>query len=784
MRFRDTWALVATSVLLQPNWVTASSPPSALSWKEASKKASRFVSQLDTSETIGLVSGGYLSKGPACVGAIGAIERLGFEGICFADGPSGYARSDGVSVFPSGITVAATWDRQLMYQRAVALGAEFRAKGAHVHLGPSSGPMGRHAQGGRNWESFGPDPYLAGIAMAASVSGIQSVGVQACSKHFIGNEQETQRTTSTLDDGTTIEAISSNIDDRTLHELYLWPFANAVKAGTATIMCSYNRVNGNYSCANPELLSILKDELAFPGYVVSDWYATHETTSFANAGLDVEMPGNVSSLAGPAYFGDLLLEAVNNGTVSKARLVNMAERLLTPYFALRQDKNFPSLDPANGPAMLTYQYGHGSPLAAYYPEVPARDVRRDHAKLIRKVGAAGTVLLKNLNGVLPLKRQKQFGIFGNDASYPAIGSVYLDIGEHPEGFEMGTLDIGGGSGTVRHTNLVAPLDAIQKKVDALGGRLQVLLDNNDIADGLFRTIYPTPEVCFVFIKAYATEGSDRQSIELAWNATAVVEKTAAMCPSTIVIVHGPGVVAMPWADNENVTAILSAHYPGEQSGNSIVDVLWGAVEPSGRLPYSIPKKQSDYGPPLVNLTEPVTGSDAWHADFDEGQMIDYRHFEAEGIEPLYEFGFGLSYTKFKMGSDLEINVKSRLSSLADESKGIAPGGLKDLWATVAVVTVEVSNVGSLAGSTVPQLYVSFPKSTTPKQTPLKVLRGFEKVHLNRGEVKKVSFELARRDVSFWDATKKRWTIPKGAFTFRAGFSSKLLKAEATVAILK
>ncbi|KAH6972943.1 glycosyl hydrolase family 3 N terminal domain-containing protein [Ilyonectria sp. MPI-CAGE-AT-0026] len=782
MRFRDTWALVATAVLLQLDSAAASSPGSPLSWKAASEKASRFVSQLDTSEKVGLVSGGYLSKSLACVGAIGAIERLGFEGICFSDGPSGYARSDGVSVFPSGITVAATWDRQLMYQRAVAIGTEFRDKGSHVHLGPSSGPIGRHALGGRNWESFGPDPYLAGIAMGASVSGIQSVGVQACSKHYIGNEQETQRTQTTQDDGTVIEAISANIDDRTLHELYLWPFANAVQAGTATVMCSYNRVNGTYSCANPDTLSILKDELAFPGYVVSDWYATHGTADFANAGLDVEMPGNVSALAGPAYFGELLLEAVNNGTVSKTRLNNMAERVLTPYFALRQDKNFPSLDPANGAAMLTYQYGHGSSLAAYYPEVPARDVRRDHAKLIRKVGAAGTVLLKNLNGTLPLTGEKQFGVFGNDASYPTIGSVFLS--SQTEGFEMGTVDIGGGSGTVRHTKLVTPLEAIQKRVDALGGRVQVLLDNNEITDGRFRTIYPTPEVCLVFLKAYAGEGHDRQSIDLEWNATAVVESTASICTNTIVVVHAPGVISMPWADNENVTAILLAHYPGEQSGNSIVDLLWGDVEPSGRLPYSIPKKQSDYGPAIVNLTSSDISPDAWNADFNEGQMIDYRHFDAEGIDPAYEFGFGLSYTKFQMGRDLQIKVKSGVSSLADKSKGIAPGGLKDLWATVANVTVEISNVGSSAGYAVPQLYISFPKDTTPEHTPMKVLRGFEKVYLKRGEKKKVSFELMRRDLSFWAATEKRWVIPDGKFTFRAGFSSKLLMVEAKATILK
>ncbi|KAH7276218.1 hypothetical protein MRS44_005609 [Fusarium solani] len=717
-----------------------------------------------------------------CVGAVGGIERLGFDGLCFSDGPAGYSRSDGASVFASGITVAATWDRDLMYKRGVALGEEFRAKGAHVHLGPSSGPLGRHALGGRNWESFGPDPDLAGVAMSASVLGIQSVGVQACSKHYIGNEQETQRTSSIQGNDTVIHAISSNIDDRTLHELYLWPFADAVKAGTASIMCSYNRVNGNYSCANSQLMAILKEELAFPGYVVSDWYATDGTASHANAGLDIEMPGNVSALAGPSYFGDLLLSAVKDGQVPESRLDDMAERVLTPYFLLGQDNNYPTVDPASGASFSIYQYGHKSELLLNYPKVPARDVRGNHAKLIRQLGAAGTVLLKNVNGTLPLTNQKEIGVFGNDASYPTTGSVYLDYGQNPEGFEMGTVDIGGGSGTVRHTNLATPLDAVRKHVEKMNGRVQVLLDNKELVDGRFRTIYPVPDVCLLFLKAYASGGQDRRSIDLAWNATKAVENTAAVCPNTVVVVHGPGVVTMPWADNENVTAILSAHYPGEETGNSIVDVLWGRAEPSGRLPYTVPKKLADYGKPIVNLSQPVTDPNAWQSDFDEGQMIDYRHFDANDIEPLFEFGFGLSYTQFNMSGRLTVHANSGLSPYADKSKGVAPGGLKDLWTPVAKVTVEITNVGDSAGTAVPQLYVSLPTGKTPKGTPVRSLRGFEKVYLKPGQTRKVRFELKRRDLSFWDKERKQWVIPEGTFIFAAGLSSRDLRAKAETSV--
>lgn len=221
--------------------------------------------------------------------------------------------------------------------------------------------MGRNAQGGRVWEGFGPDPYLAGVAMNASVVGIQKAGVQTSFKHLIGNEQETQRVPSTVNNGTTIQAISADIDDRTMHELYLWPFANAVHAGTTSVMCSYNRVNGDYACANSDLLNrILKDELAFPGYVVSDWGATHGTEGYANAGLDLEMPG-AASASGVTEFGDSLLAAVSENLVSSDRLEDMATRVMAAYFLLGQDADFPTVDPSAGPVILTQIYGFGSP---------------------------------------------------------------------------------------------------------------------------------------------------------------------------------------------------------------------------------------------------------------------------------------------------------------------------------------------------------------------------------------------------------------------------------------
>lgn len=208
---------------------------------------------------------------------------------------------------------------------------------------------------------------------------------------------------------------------------------------------------------------------------------------------------------------------------------------------------------------------------------------------------------------------------------------------------------------MRHTNLLTPYDAIKAQVNSLNGRVQFLFDNDKIA-GAFNTIYPTPQACLLVLKSYATEGLDRPSIDLHWNATQAVESTAAMCPNTIVVTHGAGVDLLPWADNENVTAILAAQYPGEETGNVIVDVLWGAVEPSGRLPFTIPYNESDYGPPIVEDVQNPTDSDSWFTECTESEIIDYRHFDMEDIAPRYEFGFGLSYTSFSMSDGIEVQV--------------------------------------------------------------------------------------------------------------------------------
>ncbi|CAI0649900.1 unnamed protein product [Colletotrichum noveboracense] len=617
-------------------------------WDAAAVIASDFVSKLTLDEKVSMITGN--SSAGNCIGVITPIPRLGFQGLCLLDGPAAINRVDLVSIFPSGITAAATFDRDLIYRRGYALGEEFKGKGGHVMLGPSTGPMGRHALGGRNWEGFGPDPYLAGISIAQTVHGVQDAGVQTCSKHYIANEQETQRSNTNQTDGTRAEAISANVDDRTIHELYLWSFTDAIKAGTT------------------------------------------------------------------------VLDAVSNGTVSEARIDQMVRNIMTPYYFLGQDaEDYPTADPALRWVTLIQEVGLGAAKAGgFLPDdfvfEHGRDVRGDHAKVIREMGAAGTVLVKN-NNTLPLSSPKIIGVFGNDAGDMTDG--FYRPSEVSDSVNTGTMIIGGGSGTGRASYIVSPLKAMQDKAAETGAEVLYATNNELLARNDFRGIYPPPEICV-------------------------------------------------------------------ESGNSIVDLLWGDVAPSGRLPYTVPRNEADAGPPIVNITGPVSDPLAWQADFTEGQLIDYRHYDAQNIEPLYEFGFGLTYTTFAIG-DNKIDVSlvkgnSSVTALPDASLKTQPGGNLQLWDELVTVKAKATNTGDRAAHAVPQLNLSYPTGA-PEGTPQKVLRGFEKVMIESGASADVEFGVLRRDLSLWDVVEQDWVIPGGQFTFRVGFSSRDLPAETMFSVV-
>ncbi|KAF2644446.1 hypothetical protein P280DRAFT_391624 [Massarina eburnea CBS 473.64] len=747
-------------------------------WEVALEKAKAWVAQLTVEEKADMVTG---QAGP-CVGNIVAIPRLNFSGICLHDGPLAIRIADYASVFSAGVSVGASWDKDVMYERGVAMAEEFKAKGAHVILGPVAGPLGRSAYAGRTWEGFAADPYLSGIAMEKTITGHQDTGVQACAKHWVANEQEVQRNPTYDTNITTTKtknAVSSNLDDRTMHELYMWPFANAVRAKAASFMCSYQRINGSHACQNSKSQNgLLKGELGFQGYIMSDWGATHSGVASIDAGLDMNMPGGLGpygqNFGTPSFFGGNVTAGVKNGSIT--RVDDMVIRIMTPYFFYNQDQDFPSVDPS------TADLNTFSPRETWTRNFTlsgerSRDVRGNHAELIRKHGAAGTVLLKN-EGSLPLKAPKNVAVFGNDASDDVEGLL------NQQDFEYGTLSVGGGSGTGHLSYLSTPLRAIQDRAAQDNATVQHWLNNTYIAETEdWNDVWlPTvPDVCLVLLKTWAEEGADRLHLSVDWNGTEVVESVARDCNNTVVITHSSGINTLSFADHPNVTAIIAAHYPGQESGHSLVDILYGDVNPSGHLPYTIAFNDSDYNaPPTTGVN--TTGYDDWQSWFDEKLEIDYRYFDAHNISVRYEFGYGLSYTTFNI-SDLQTTPLSSNISALPADLPIQPGGNPDLWNTVYNVSISVTNTGSVAGAAVPQLYVGLP-SSAPEGTPVRQLRGFEKVHVEKGESRTVGFELMRRDLSYWDVVRQQWVIPEGEFTFWVGFSSRDLVAEEKVTVVR
>ncbi|EPE29989.1 (Trans)glycosidase [Glarea lozoyensis ATCC 20868] len=666
-----------------------------IGWEVALEKARAFVAQLTPEEKADMVTG---QPGP-CIGNIVGIPRLNFSGLCLQDGPASLRIANYASSFPSGVTIASSWDKKMLYERGLAMGREFKGKGAHVALAPVAGPLGRSAYCGLNWEGFSPDPYLTGIAMQESVLGLQDAGVQATAKHFILNEQEILRNAFSFPNGSVqYEAISSNVDDRTLHELYMWPFANAIHSHAAAVMCSYQRINGSYACQNSKVLNgYLKTELGFQGYVMSDWFAVHSGVASIEAGLDMDMPGFTLPFLlgnGPyeSFLGTNVSNAISNGTVGMDRLDDMITRIMTPYYALHQDEDIP-------------------PIA----------------------------------------------VFGNDAGEITEGPINQDI------FEFGTLAVGGGSGAAQFSYLISPLQAIKERALETGAIVEAWLNNTYVsqvtetaitgAGGIL--LANTPDVCLVFLKGWASEGVDRETLDLDWSANEVVEAVAGACNNTVVITHSSGINDLPWADHPNVTAILVAHYPGQESGNSIVDVLYGDVNPSGHLPYTIAFNGSDYNSPVVTSIN-TTGSDDWQSYFTERLEIDYRFLTPKIL--MFAMNLGLAFPD------------GQITSHAEELE-TQPGGNPALWEVIYTANVVVYNTGDVRGNVVPQLYVSFP-SSTPAGTPLRQLRGFEKVELTSGQRASVDFELMRRDLSYWDINSQQWLIPEGEFTLHVGLSSR------------
>ncbi|KAI2602175.1 glycoside hydrolase superfamily [Hypoxylon sp. NC1633] len=704
------------------------SAAATLDWTAAYQKANASLAKLSQNDKINIVTGVGWNKGP-CVGNTAAAGSISYPQLCLQDGPLGVRYATGVNAFVPGIQVAATWDRALIRERGQFMAEETKGCGVHVLLGPVAGPLGKNPTGGRNWEGFGADPYLQGIAMAETIEGMQSVGVQANAKHYILNEQELNR-----------ETMSSNVDDRTIHELYLWPFADAVHANVASVMCSYNKINGTWACENPYIMdTLLKKQLGFRGYVMTDWNAQHSTGPAATAGLDMTMPGSDFN-GGSIFWGSKLSQAVSSGQVPQARIDDMVRRVLAAWYLLGQDSGYPAIN-----------------LRA--------NVQGQHKTNIRATARDGIVLLKNEEGILPLKSPGKLGLVGSAAVVNPQGMNSCT----DQGCNTGALGMGWGSGTASYPYFSAPADAIKARAQTDG--TQISMSASD-STGSVSSAVSGADAAIVFITSDSGEGyitvennaGDRNNLDPWHNGNELVKAVAAASDNVIVVVHSVGPVILETIlAQPNVKAIVWAGLPSQENGNALVDILYGAANPSGKLPYTIAKSAVDYG-------TSVSGS---NDNFKESFYVDYRKFDNDGIEPRYEFGYGLSYTNFTYSN---IFVDGRPTS-GPATGEIIPGGRADLWETVLTVTVTLANTGSVQGAEVAQLYIGFPESAN---TPPKQLRGFEKLALEPGAENNVAFELKRRDLSIWNTASQEWEVPSGTFNISVGSSSRDIRQTGTL----
>ncbi|KAI9347214.1 glycoside hydrolase superfamily [Obelidium mucronatum] len=682
-----------------------------------------------------------------CIGNIAKVDSIpGFNGLCLQDGSMGVTFTENVTAFPSGLNAAATFDRALILEYATALGAEFRYLGANVALGPMMNLV-RAPTGGRNWEGPGGDPYLASVSASLIVRGIQSNGVIAAAKHFIANEQEHFRHTS-----------SSNVDKRTLMELYLPPFEACVREGVGAVMCGYNKLNQVYACQNSDLIDgILKKELGFRGFVVTDWGAAYSllvSDMIMSGGQPIlshtqqEQNGNTTAEA-------MLTKAVTLDNLPESRLNEMVSRILTSYYKMGQDQNYPdhndkisSWTTPRAKNVYNYEYRF-----------------KHHAELARRVATASTILVKNeKEGGLPIvipdvengedgkikipeeapTRVFKIAVLGEDARLPTILNEYAY-----QAVTDGTLGQGWGSGTEDYPYLISPLEGITNRVSELKHvEVASSVDNDELEN--VRETAETADIAIVFANANSgeeltVEGNqgDRNDLKLWHDGDALIEAVASVNKRTIVVLHTVGAVEMKWINHPNITAVIYALLPGQESGAAIAQVLFGDVNPSGRLPFTIHKERKDYAADVLYDSTDETPQ----INYTEGLYIDYMHSDKFNITPLFPFGHGLSYTQF------------RYSQMK-----IYQADVKDPWGDVTV-QISVENIGSVHGHEVVQLYVGNPKEA---KSPVKQLKGFEKVWIEAGGVAIVRIVVKKRDVRVWH---EGWTNVGGEYVFYAGASS-------------
>ncbi|GAA5990954.1 hypothetical protein JCM11641_007444 [Rhodosporidiobolus odoratus] len=756
---------------------TGSSPSPALTvdgftspqWIQGFKKAQEVVAAMTLEQKINFTDS--RTDAGSCSGLTFPVAGTELKGFCFADGPTGINTRYSTQ-FPTEVTTASTWDKNLFTARANAMGEEYQQIGVHVPISIVAGPMGRSPYGGRDWENFSPDPYLTGEATKLTVEGFQKNGVTGLVKHFIGNEQEYLRIGNP--DGGYFGALKNQTIDSVIaasaiRELYAWPFAEAVRSGAGGVMCSYNMLNGTLACENDAAVNeLLKEELSFGGFVVTDWGAAYDGVDAALNGSDyiVEVGTNL--------WGAQLAKLIANGTLPDTIIDDKLIRMLTPYFALDQT-SLPEIDFTRFVAS------------------------KAHKQIVRAVAEGSLTLLKNVRSSnesrgLPLDKPEDLVLVGSAAAPSRFGLISnrasaFWYSPHAMDFD-GYISNGFGSGGSPAPYAVDPLAGITAR--GWEEDRPTIVDgyfSDDPAEGiayispLGNTSYldnklATASSAVVFVSAVAMEGYDRASLKLGNEGDELISYVAERHNDTIVVVTAPGPIDLSaWIHHANVSSVLYAYYPTTEGGNAIASVLFGDASPSGKLPFTIAKNVTDYPDTLYNGSVKVNPV----ANFTEGVFIDYKHFDAKNITPLYEFGYGLSYTNFSF-SDVNISSTKKASPApvreTNEKLFIKDQLIPGLYDVAYTVEATVKNTGSVDGAEVAQVYLTFPDSV-PRAMPLRSLRGFEKPFLKAGESQTVSFELRNKDLAYYSPVKGGWVVPEGDFKLSVGSSSRQLPLSAT-----
>ena len=641
------------------------------------------------------------------------IPRLNVESVMMCDGPNGLRKQPGAAdhlginrsietvCYPTASAAAASFDRDLLAEIGEALGEECRAEHVGMLLGPGVN-MKRSPLCGRNFEYFSEDPYLAGELAAAYIQGLQSKGTAACVKHFAANNQETRRMSG-----------SSEIDERTLHEIYLPAFEAAVKKGNVrSVMCAYNAVNGTFCSENEALLTkILRDDWGFDGFVVTDWGAVKDRVKGLKAGLDLEMPGSTEGKT------EDIVKAVESGEL-KAEVLDGAVRNLL---------NFVHAAAENG--LLFRDAG----------DEYDRDAARE---LSYCCSCESAVLLKN-DGMLPLSKQSKtavIGAFAEAPRYQGAGSSHINV-VHP----VSALEALAADG-----DLDPALITYAKGYEPESGRT----DPDLLAEALAAAEAADAAVIFAGLpESFETEGADRESMDLPANQNELIAAVAKVQKNTAVVLHGGAAMCLPWRDE--VSAILCMYLGGDQVGRSAAELLYGGTNPSGKLAETWPLKAAD-NPSHLNFP----GEDGV-VEYREGIFIGYRYYDRKEMEVLYPFGHGLSYTSFAY-SGLTFDRESLTNH------------------ETLSVSCRVRNTGSRFGKEVVQLYVSVPDSAVRR--PVRELKGFEKIALNPGEEKTVTFALDSRAWAYYEPKIRGWFTESGRVVISIGASSRDIRLEGTVRI--